>query len=66
MRGRLVRGRPTKPSRSTSRSHPLLEKGGVFSKSVISYIGWDLITLVFRLITFRADIVSARALGKLP
>ena len=37
----------------------------VISKSVISYISWDLITPVIRLITFRADNISARALGKL-
>ena len=32
---------------------------------VISYISWDLITGVIRLITFRPDVISARALGKL-
>ena len=36
--------------------------GGVI-KSVISYISWDLISLVIRLITFLADRISARALG---
>ena len=40
-------------------------KGGVISDFVISYISWDLITPVIRLITFRADIIPARALGKL-
>jgi hypothetical protein len=37
--------------------------GGVISKLVISYISWELITPVIRLITFRADDISARALG---
>ena len=32
---------------------------------VISYISWDLTFPVIRLITFRADIISARALVKL-
>jgi len=42
-----------------------LHQGCVISKSVISYISWDLITSVTRGITFRADNISARALGKL-
>ena len=44
--------------------HPCVQ-GGVISDFVISYISWDLIIPVIKLITFRADIVSARALGKL-
>ena len=40
-------------------------KGGVISELVISYISWDQMTPVIRLIAFRADIISARALGKL-
>ena len=39
--------------------------GGVNNTLVISYISWGWITLVIRLIAFRADIISARALGKL-
>ena len=35
------------------------------SKSVISYISWDLLTPVIRRITFRADNISARAVRKL-
>jgi len=39
--------------------------GCVICKSVISYISWDLITPVIKLTTFRADNISARALGKM-
>ena len=41
-------------------------EGCVISKLIVSYISWDLITPVIRLITFRADNISARALGNLP
>ena len=41
------------------------EQGCVISEAAISYISWDLRTPVIRLITFRADIISAWALGKL-
>ena len=37
----------------------------VISESVISYISWDLITPAIRLVTVRADIISAGVLGKL-
>jgi len=37
----------------------------VISESVISYISWDLIPPNIRLITLRADMIPARALGKL-
>ena len=37
----------------------------VISDFLVSYISWDLITGVIRLITFRADVTLARALGKL-
>jgi len=37
--------------------------GCVISKLVIRYISWELIAPVIRLITFRADNISARALG---
>ena len=49
-----------------SKSAPALAQGCVINQSGISYISWDLITPVIRLITFRADNISARALGKLP
>ena len=38
---------------------------GVISDFGISYISWDLISPVIRLITFRADTIPARAPGKL-
>ena len=38
-------------------------KGGEISEFVTSFISWELITGVIRLKTFRADTVSARALG---
>ena len=41
-----------------------LWQSGVVSDFVTSYISWDLIIPVIRLITFRADNVSARALEK--
>ena len=49
------------PSRFRRSSSP--ESGGVISEFLMSYISWDLITGVIRLITFRADIISARTLG---
>ena len=39
------------------------DEDGVISKSVISYISWDLITPVIRLITVRADIISRAGIG---
>jgi len=50
---------PVEGSRRRSRT-----QGCVISKSVISYISWELMTLVIRLITFRADNISARALSR--
>jgi len=51
--------------RASERGMEPCEKGCVVSEFVISYISWDLITGVIRLINFLADIISARALGKL-
>ena len=41
-------------------------QGGVISEFGISYINWDQITGVIRLITFRADNTSARDLLRPP
>ena len=38
-----------------------LVEGCFISESVISYISWDLITPVIRLITVRADIISSKS-----
>ena len=46
-----VRERERETAASSAWSHPA--QGWVISKSVISYISWDLITPVIRLITFR-------------